>query len=211
MKSKEELLEEKRNFFLIKVEKDKQLDYEEVFGNKNPVHAEIGSGKGEFLAAKALLNPEINFIGFELKMKRIVKILKKLNIEDHPNVRIANFYIDHNITEHIKPQSLDCIYIQHPDPWPKRRHHKHRLIQQPFIDALAKMLKENAEVRIATDHDDYTKWIVKHFKERKDFSPKFENGFTLEPYEGHIVTYFETIKRREGFEPKFMHYRKISY
>jgi tRNA (guanine-N7-)-methyltransferase len=209
MKTKEEILQEKLDFFKIKVEEDKQLDYVELFGNSNPVHVEIGSGKGEFLARKALQHPEINFIGIELKRKRIITITKKLNIEEHCNVRLANFYVDHNITKHIKPHSIDCIYIQHPDPWPKRRHHKNRLFQHPFIDALAIMLKDNCEVRIATDHDDYTKWIVKHFKERKDFSAKFENGFTTEPYEGHIVTYFETVKLQEGFEPKFMHYKKL--
>lgn len=201
--------EQKVAKFIITTEKDTLLNFEEIFGNRNPVHIEIGSGKGEFLSKKALAHPEINYIGIELKPERIISILRKLDLEQQHNVRITNLYVDKDITKVILAESVDVIYIQHPDPWPKRKHHKNRLIQDNFIDALKLMLKPKGTVEIATDHPAYSEWIIKHFQKREDFESLFENGFTMDRQDNHIETYFEEVKSLEGFEPIFMFYRKL--
>ena len=101
------------------------------------------------------------------------------------------------------------IYIIHPDPWPKRKHHKNRLIRHGFIDVLWRILKSRGFIEISTDHKDYANWIVQHFRERKDFESVYDKGFIKNPKEEHIETFFEKKKREEGFEPFFMKYRKV--
>lgn len=202
--------ENKRDFFLI--DSDNLLDYSEIFGNNNPTYLEIGCGKGEFIETIPVLNPGINYLGIELKHKRILMILKKIWVDTHPNVRLMKLYVDEKVTEIVPEESLDKIYIQHPDPWPKRRHNKNRLIQHPFIDALFKILKPGGTVEISTDHPDYAEWIVEKFMEREDFESMFPGGFTrVSPYrDKHITTYFEKINAEVGFEPYFMHYKKLN-
>ncbi len=202
--------EQRKDKFVLEVEEDVILDFAKIFGNNNPVHIEIGSGKGEFISQKCRENRDINFVGIELNPHRITSIMKKLDLEEDFNVRLLNHYVDKEITKVIAQNSIPLIYIQHPDPWPKRRHFKYRLINQNFIDALNLMLLPGGRVEIATDHPGYSEWIIEHFSERSDFQALFENGFTFEKQAGHIETYFEEVKRGEGFEPRFMFYKKVN-
>ncbi len=203
-------LEEKREFFEVLVTSEQQLDFSKIYGNDRPVHLEIGSGKGEFLCKKSLQSPEINLLGIELKEKRIKVITRKLNPDIHKNVRLIRLFVDENINKLVKPDSIDVIYIQHPDPWPKRAHFCRRMIQQKFLDALNHILKMGGTIELSTDHKGYADWIMKEFRQRKDYVPVFENEFTMERQENHIVTFFEIEQRNAGFEPVFMHYRKVS-
>ncbi len=203
-------LEDKLNFFVIDIDKiNLPLNFKEIFGNNNPVHLEIGSGKGEFIAKKSALEKDINFIGIELKAKRIVTITKKLDPVINKNVRLLQLFVDKKINESIPVDSFEIIYIQHPDPWPKRRHHKHRLIQDKFLNSLNKILKYNGEVQIATDHPEYAKWIQKIFNARSDFKSIFEKGYSMEKPENHISTYFEERWEKMGYHPTFMFYKKV--
>ena len=204
-----EILEESRKNFELIIEEKEMLDFHKVFGNGNPVHIEIGSGRGEFLLRSAQQNPNINFIGIDLKEKRIKTIFRKLYIEKLKNVRIAKIYLDEESINFIQPNSIEKIYLQHPDPWPKKKHFHRRIIQHSFIDIMHKLLCNSGIVDIATDHEDYAFWIVEHFAERKDFTSIYKKGFTRESEKGHIETYFEKKKREEGFEPYFMKYRSI--
>lgn len=201
--------EQRKDKFVIEVEEGKVLDFNQIFNNNKPVHIEIGSGKGEFISQKSREMLDVNFIGIELNPHRITSILKKLDLEEDHNVKLLNHYVDKEISQVIPKYSIPVIYIQHPDPWPKRRHHKYRLINQDFIDALNLMLELGGRVEIATDHPEYSQWIIEHFDQRKDFVSLFEKGYTYEKQAGHIETYFEEIKRAEGYEPIFMFYQKV--
>lgn len=204
-----EVLEESRKIFELQIEENEIVDFQKLFGNKNPIHIEIGSGRGEFLIRSAQQNPEINFIGIDLKEKRVKTLYRKLYQEKLKNVKIAKIYLDEESILFLQPNSIEKIYLQHPDPWPKKRHFHRRIIQHSFIDIMHKLLVPGGIVDIATDHEDYASWIVEHFSERKDFSSIYKKGFTRESAEGHIETYFEKKKREEGFEPHFMKYRSI--
>ncbi len=196
-------------FFIIKIEPERVLDFETLFQNSNPVYLEIGSGKGEFISEYSLLHPEWNFIGFELKQKRIDITLRKLDISKHKNVRLASFMIDSAIEKIIPVDSVTGIFIQHPDPWPKRKHFKRRLVQQDFLDALSKIIKPGGFIQVSTDHENYAQWIWKEFSIRKDFSPAVAKGISLMPLlDEHIITYYEREQRRLGFEPKHMLFEK---
>ena len=202
-------LESKRKFFKIGLEDEKLLKFIEIFRNENPVHLEIGSGRGEFISMKSLVLWNKNFLGMEFKDKRIDDTLKKLDSEHHRNVRLIRLLVDEKITNWIPENSIERIYINHPDPWPKKKHHKNRLIQNDFLDALYKILKLKGVIEINTDHQEYAEWIVSLFDRRDDYDIMYEKGFSRIPAEGHIVTHFEEKKRREGFEPLFMRFKKV--
>ncbi|MCK9329671.1 MAG: tRNA (guanosine(46)-N7)-methyltransferase TrmB [Candidatus Cloacimonetes bacterium] len=200
----------KEEFFKINLEEGKYLDFEDIFGNNYPLCLEIGSGKGEFIAVQSRFHPETNFIGVELKGKRIITTLKKLDIEKNSNVRLMNLFIDENVTDFIKPNSLDTVIIYHPDPWPKKKHHKRRLIQHKFLDAINPIIKINGYIKISTDDAEYAQWIIDIFKERKDFKSIYPEDFTMINPEDHFTTYFDELQAQEGFETWFMLYKKIA-
>jgi tRNA (guanine-N7-)-methyltransferase len=199
----------KRESFLIKVVQGRIINFAELFNNHNPVFLEIGTGKGEFISEYALLHPDWNFIGFELLQKRIDITLRKLDLLKHHNVRLATFMIDEKIETIIAPNSVDGVFIQHPDPWPKRRHFKRRLVQQSFLNALSKIIKTGGFIQVSTDHNEYAQWIWKEFSRRQDFIPKVSDKISEKPLlDEHVITYYEREQRRLGFEPKHMLFEK---
>ncbi len=203
-------LQEKLDFFEIKVEENQLINFKEIFGNDHPLHMEIGAGKGEFIQLQSLFLNYVNFVGIEVKGKRIITIAKKLDVEKNHNVRIARLFVDEKINNWIPKDSFEQIYIYHPDPWPKRKHFKNRMIQHPFIDALSHVLKLDGILRISTDHPGYAEWIIKKFSERKDYEPLFDSTSKYIVPEDHFTTYFDDLKRSEGYEPQFLFYRRIN-
>ena len=203
------LTQAKKDRFLIKIDWETHLDSNTLFGNNNPLYLEIGSGKGEFISEYSLLHPEWNFIGFELKQKRVDISLRKLDLDKHANVRLATLKIDNNISKILHEGSVSGIFIQHPDPWPKRAHFPRRLIQPAFIDILYKLLKTGGFIQCSTDHTDYAQWTWKIFSQRTDFLSHNLDGISDKPLlDAHIVTFYEREQRRLGFEPKHMMFVK---
>lgn len=190
----------KKAYFLVDAEE--MLDFEFIFGNRNPLHVEIGCGRGEHIRARAEREPEVNFLGFELKENRIDTIVRHMNPNVHSNVRLIRRKIGSDVTKWIPGGSVDRFYLIHPDPWPKRRHHKHRLVQRRFLDASAWFLRSGAEVYVTTDHEGYASWIRKHFREHELFIESYCSQGT--PWEDHIETWFGQMKKDEGFTPFFM-------
>jgi len=205
---KKEDLSSKFELFEVKPNPEQKLDFVKIFGNNNPVHLEIGSGRGEFLLSKAKQNQNVNYLAIELKEKRIKTILRQLDDEIHKNVKLIRLFVDEAVTGIIPKNSLEKIFIIHPDPWPKTKHNRRRLIQQKFIDVLWELLAPDGEVFLSTDHSDYSDWIVEHFNQRNDFISIYEKGFSRTSPADHIETYFEKMKREEGFPPYFMIYHK---
>jgi tRNA (guanine-N7-)-methyltransferase len=201
-------LSRQREIFEIKLRSGEKLSFHALFGNSNPVHLEIGSGRGEFLINKAEQLPQVNFLALELKEKRIKTMLRKLDPERHLNVRISRFYVDKNVKEYLPESCFQQIYIIHPDPWPKRKHYKNRLIQASFLPILWGLLDEKGEVFISTDHPGYASWILAHFQNTPLFSSFYQVGFSREKPPDHHETHFEVKKREEGFPPFYMRFVK---
>lgn len=136
------------------------LDLNETFGRDAPKILEIGFGMGETTAHMAGERPDQDFLALEVHTPGVGALLKTLAEQDIPNVRI----IQHDAVEvaqaMLAPASLDSIHIFFPDPWPKKRHHKRRLIQPDFIALLATRLKTGATVHAATDWEEYASHIL---------------------------------------------------
>jgi len=204
------LLQAKIDKFMLTIDPENPLVLQDIFQNANPVYIEIGSGKGEFISEYALKHPQWNFIGFELKQKRVDIILRKLDVAAHSNVRLATFMIDNKIEKMIPAKSITGVFIQHPDPWPKRKHFKRRLVQADLLDALSVIIKPGGFIQVSTDHADYAHWIWKEFNKRQDYRSLSESGISASPLmDEHIITYYEHEQRRLGFEPQHMLFKKL--
>lgn len=198
-----------RDFFVLPLGLQR-LDYSSIFGNSNPIYIEIGSGKGEFISQYPTFHPNVNFLGFEVRDKRINNILKKIDPARHPNVRIISMMVDQRITEVLHPESVQGVFIQHPDPWPKKKHHKRRLVRQDFLDALALVLAPDAFVEVSTDHEEYANWIAEEFVKNPNYLSLQDQLIQDHPsFSDHVTTWFEQEQRRLGYEPHYLLFKKI--
>ncbi len=168
-----------------------------IFGNERPLELEIGSGKGTFLLAESGLRPETNFLGVEYARRYWIFAADRLRRAERTNARVVLAEASAFVREFIEEESLSAIHVYFPDPWPKTRHHRRRLLQPPFITLLASKLRPGARLSIATDHRDYFEQMVASVKE----TPLVEVDFTrtsaaLE--EESVGSNFERKYRREG-------------
>jgi tRNA (guanine-N7-)-methyltransferase len=136
-----------------------KLDFVHVFGRSGPVHIEIGSGKATFLVAQAKAQPEVDFLGIEWARKFYRHAVDRIGRWGLRNVRIVRTDAAAFLRDFVPPESVDCFHIYFPDPWPKKRHHKRRLLQSSTLEVLIRCLKPGGEIRIATDHADYFEQI----------------------------------------------------
>ncbi|MCG3127630.1 MAG: tRNA (guanine-N(7)-)-methyltransferase [Phycisphaerae bacterium] len=135
------------------------LRWASVFGNERPVEVEIGIGKGAFLLRRAQQWPERNFVGIEWANEFYRYALDRMQRWRVANVRLlrtdASYFLRHQCPRH----SLAALHVYHPDPWPKRRHHKRRLFQPAFVEAAAACLVAGGRLAVQTDHREYFEWI----------------------------------------------------
>jgi len=129
---------------------------------------EIGFGGGEHLAAQAAAHPEVGFIGCEPFVNGVVSLLAQVNARNLQNVRLWPRDARALIAR-LPSHSVQRAFILFPDPWPKLRHHKRRLIAPPFLDMLAGALAPGAELRVATDDPDYLAWILERLTAHPEF------------------------------------------
>ena len=137
----------------------KKANYQNLANNFKNIDLEIGSGFGDFVFAKAKANPNTAFIACETHINGIVNLLAKLQKYPLNNIKIFNSDI-RLLLNNIDNPVFNKIYILFPDPWPKVRHHKRRLINESFLRTLNKVVLNNSKLIIATDHDSYKKWIL---------------------------------------------------
>lgn len=126
----------------------------EVFGRDAPLHLEIGSGNGFFLAGMASRHPEWNWLGIEIRFKRVILVARKLNAAGATHARIARYDAFH-VEDLVGPGEVAGLYVNHPDPWPKDRHARNRLLARPFAEQVARMLAPGAALRVKTDQGSY--------------------------------------------------------
>jgi tRNA (guanine-N7-)-methyltransferase len=144
------------------------LSFPDVFGRKNPVHIEVGSGKGTFLVSEAAASPAIDFLGIEWARKYYLFAVDRMGRKGLTNVRMLRTDAAMFIEKNIATDSVDCFHIYFPDPWPKRSHHKRRFVSGQNIVQIIRCLKKGGHINIATDHKDYFQWMQKEFAAFED-------------------------------------------
>lgn len=136
------------------------LDLARVFGRAAPRILEIGFGMGETTADISAQHPENDYLGIEVHTPGVGGLLKRVAERGLANVRVIQHDAVEVLEHMISPASLDGAHIFFPDPWPKKRHHKRRLLQAPFIELLATRMKPGAYLHVATDWEDYAHQIL---------------------------------------------------
>ncbi len=145
---------------------DSILDH---FENAHPLEVDVGSGKGRFLLARAAEHPDTNYWGIERQYARVYRTAKKAHRRGLQNVRVARVEAVNGIATLLPDACVTSFYIFFPDPWPKRRHHRRRLICPPFMDLLDQKLMDQGCVHFATDHQDYADVVERVFADDERF------------------------------------------
>ena len=140
-----------------------RLDLERVFGRAAPKILEIGFGMGDTTAAIARAHPEADYLGVEVHTPGVGSLLSRIAEQRLPNIRIIQHDVVDVLQEMIAPGALDGVHCFFPDPWPKKRHHKRRLIQPPFVALLASRMKPGAVLHACTDWEDYAAQMLEVF------------------------------------------------
>jgi tRNA (guanine-N7-)-methyltransferase len=177
----------------------KPLDWPALYGNTNPVELEIGMGKGTFLTEQARARPDVNFFGIEWARWFWRYASDRMRRHGCTNARTVRAEASFFLTEFVPDESLSVVHIYFPDPWPKARHNKRRLVQPKFVTVLHRVLKPGGRVQVVTDHKCY-------WEENIEPTMNAAAGLTVVDYnrpgsanEGEFVgTNFERKYRREG-------------
>jgi tRNA (guanine-N7-)-methyltransferase len=152
------------------------LDFESVFGNKNPVVIEIGFGMGKATAIIAQNNPDINYIGIEVHKPGVGKLLASIEELNLSNLRIIEYDAMEVLKKQIKDDSVSAFHIFFADPWPKKRHHKRRLVQRPRTDLMTSKLVKGGYLYFVTDWLPYAEFALDELKQTAGLKNKFD-GF----------------------------------
>jgi tRNA (guanine-N7-)-methyltransferase len=174
------------------------LDFDAIFGSGVPVELEIGSGKGGFLLNRARALPERGFLGIEWANKIYQYAADRMVRWGVSNVRLMRADASHLVRHSIRPESLTMLHIYHPDPWPKSRHHKRRLIQPPFLAAAVTALKPGGRIAIQTDHAEYFEQIQQVLAGEPRLCEVPFNVPEAGVVDGYVQTNFEIKYLREG-------------
>ena len=136
------------------------IELTRAFGRTAPVILEIGFGNGEALAAAASVHPENNYLGIEVHRPGAGRLLRRLAAEELTNVRVMLIDAKEALAERIPDESLAAVHLFFPDPWPKQRHHKRRLVQPDFAALVARKLKPGGYFHLATDWQNYAEHMA---------------------------------------------------
>ncbi len=174
------------------------MDLRSAFERPAPLVVEIGFGNGQALSWMAGNEPEKNFVGIEVHEPGVGRLLRSIDDVELSNVRVVMRDAVEVLREQCLPQSLDEVRIYFPDPWPKKRHHKRRLIQPPFLKLLASRMVTGGILHLATDWAPYAEWMLEALVEAPEFRNQGE-PFVERP-RWRPQTHFEKRGQRKGHE-----------
>ena len=173
------------------------LDWKRLFGQTGPIEIEVGCGKGRFLLERAGENPSGNFLGLEYAKAYFRMIADRARRHNLTNIRVARAEAFDFFSRFVPDQSVSAFHLLYPDPWPKKRHHKRRLIRDEFLAELRRTLRREAFINIATDHRGYFDWMCEHFEEWK-------GTFVLEKRVVSDPKELSRLKGRTNYEIKYI-------
>lgn len=172
------------------------------------VQLEIGFGGGEHLAAMAKASPEIGFFGVEPFLNGVAKLLAAIEADQLQNIRVLRGDA-RDVLDQLPDASLARVYLLYPDPWPKRRQRKRRIVDAAFLASIARVLVPGGELRFATDIDDYAGWVLARIAQQKALHWLAEVADDWQtPWQGWHRTRYEEKALREGRVPGYFRFVK---
>lgn len=183
---------------------DSNLLINEIFPDKSQTILEIGSGMGEATAQIALNNLDTGYVAVEMHKPGLAALLLLIMEKQISNIKMIREDATYLLANFIPDSSLDGIHLLFPDPWPKNRQHKRRIVQDDFIELIARKLKPKAFIHIATDWQPYAQWIKTKFANNSDFS----GGIVARP-SWRVLSKFEGQGLKKGHTVTDFRYEKI--
>lgn len=206
--SQQELLE--RLLPQIEIPAEGEVTALRLFGEERPLHFEIGFGSGEHLADRADMLPDHGFIGAEPFINGVATALGHVRDKHLANVRLWRGDAL-EVLQRVPDGSLSFLYLLHPDPWPKARHAKRRMVNDGPVDLFAAKVRRRGEFRLATDDPTYLTWslmVMQRHRHQFEWRAKTPKDF-LEPSGGWIETRYGAKSRREGRRPYYLRYVRL--
>ena len=195
----------------LEVPAEGEIASRRLFGDDRPLHLEIGFGGGEHLAYRADLLPDHGFIGCEPFLNGVATALAHIRDRHLANVRLwRGDALD--VLRRVPDDSISFVYLFHPDPWPKARHAKRRMVNDGPVDLIAAKIKPGGEFRIATDHPVYLEWalmVMQRHAHRFEWLAEKPSDF-LERPGGWPGTRYEAKATREGRRAYYLRYRRLA-
>ncbi len=183
---------------------DNNLLINEIFPDKSQTILEIGSGMGEATAQIALNNLDTGYVAVEMHKPGLAALLLLIMEKQISNIKMIREDATYLLANFIPDASLDGIHLLFPDPWPKNRQHKRRIVQDDFIELSARKLKTKGFIHIATDWQPYAQWIKTKFDNNSDFS----GGIVARP-SWRVLSKFEGQGLKKGHTVTDFRYEKI--
>lgn len=192
------------------VEDDNEpLDFVDLFQRHVPVILEIGFGNGDALCSMAEAHPEVDYLGIEVHRPGVGSLLRKLSAGGLTNVRVMLADAKEVLATRIPDASLSGLHLFFPDPWPKKRHHKRRLVQADFIELVCRKLQPGGYVHMATDWKDYAEQMLALLSQSESFENTAGVGRYAERPAYRPLTKFERRGRDRGHHVWDLIYRRI--
>jgi len=175
----------------------------QIFAAKQPIYIEYCSGNGDWILKKAMENPHLNWVAVEYQFERVRKIWAKIK-----NFNLSNLFIISGeamtfTKNYISDASVEKVFVNFPDPWPKKRHHKHRLMQTSFIEELYRILLPNGGITFVTDDSDYLQWTLDLLLKNLRFQSLHPEPYYATNLFNYGSSYFESLWKEKG---KTLHY-----
>ena len=195
--------------FLSWEENDPAPAWSEIFGNNNPLALEIGCGVGDFIVQMAVLHPDVNFIALDFYNKGCIKTCKRIDKAELTNVRVLRAEARSFIEACIAAGTLQMSIINCPDPWPKLRHRKRRLVNTDFVAYLSRFLKQGADLYFATDFVDYGLDVAEFMAVQHGFDNQLAPDTYRHTLKGYPISKYMRRFMDLGQPIYYVHYRKV--
>lgn len=186
------------------------LDFSAVFGNDRPVILEIGFGNGDATWRMAEAEPQHNFLAVEVHRPGVGRLLLELEERGIGNVRVVCADAVEVLREHVPQESLDGVRIYFPDPWPKKRHHKRRILQPAFVGLLAARMRSGAILHLATDWAPYAEHMLEVLRGSDRFANLSPAGGSCPRPDWRPVTKYERRGERLGHPVSDLVFRRLT-
>ncbi|HSW86307.1 MAG TPA: tRNA (guanine(46)-N(7))-methyltransferase TrmB [Rhabdochlamydiaceae bacterium] len=177
-----------------------------LFGKQGKVFVEYCAGNGAWIVEKAIQQPEHLWVAVEKRFDRIRKIWSKIQ-----NYKLDNLIAVYGEAQvftryYLASDSIDTCYVNFPDPWPKERHAKHRLIQTPFLQELSRVLRPNGTVTLVTDNPEYSGQMIDSMLKTSPWSSSFPAPYFVTEWENYGTSYFDDLWRAKGCMIRYLQF-----
>lgn len=176
----------------------------EIFSNNNPINIEYCSGNGDWIIEKAKACPEENFIAVEMLFERVRKIYAKRENQGIKNLLIVCGEAQPFTKYYLEEQGIENVYINFPDPWPKARHAKHRLVQDSFLQELLRVMKQGGSFYFTTDDDAYAENVAELLSNKEAFASAYPYPFFRTDIENYGYSFFQELWIKKGKTIKYL-------